>query len=237
MQTTEDLAGNWITVPESTEDAAENGIVSLQFTKRGNLLYTQWKTGQETVSFLRYQVVGEQIVFTNPDDGFTERLRFAQDRRGRLHVEDQGRKVSFVRGEPQRSFEISSALIDLAVFGTQQAFERICGNERLSPFIITENDGARDCLPFKNPERQKAVVEARQMIQAVRERVQHSTLHFDGYISGGPEKQQDAIFTEAFEVGQSQGIVLAQPYATKRMLRPARQIGPILYCGRCEALL
>ncbi len=232
------LVGTWVTAPHDHQTIENVGRVTLQFTPRGNLVHSVWSGGQETVRFLRYRVEGDQLMTTDDHPPFEERRRIRLPRHDELHISDASQPSIFVVAPPCRSFKAGDQLVDLVIFGLELGFDRLRENGRLAPCLITESLDDRAFLSFDTVDTDRAacVDRARQTAAQTGDEIETSVIVFDGVLTLG-RSRVDAIFAEARERDHGHGIVLAQRYRRRSLLRRTRRKGPIVYCGRGQSVL
>jgi len=226
------LLGNWVS---TAGKAASPDRIALQFTPRGNLVHTTWDHGREIVRFLRYHTEKSKLVMTDPAGGYDDDFEYEISRHGVLRIWNTEREWEYVRGESFRSFHATDSLVDLAVFAIAIGFDRVQTTRVLHPFLMSEADRDTSFVSFKGAGKDRAeeVEEARRQSVKVREKNGKSVLVFDGTLTHDKAKH-DALFAEARDAHAEHGIVIAQCYRKKRLLRKACIRGNLVYCGQVE---
>jgi hypothetical protein len=105
----------------------------------------------------------------------------------------------------------------LAFVAMQHALGSIETSGPLVPFAITDGDDGRKFMRFMAERLEDMQAHGRQLL-AENPPSERAALAWDGYIhhEGG---RVDAIFIEAYESGAAGGILIAQPYQSKGLLR------------------
>jgi hypothetical protein len=93
----EDLVGKWVSDPTDVESIRNYGLVSLDFSSQGTLVYAIHLDGKRELVFLTYRVEGDELVTDQPSSPKQERTRFNIDLDGRLALLYTGRHSIFVR--------------------------------------------------------------------------------------------------------------------------------------------
>jgi hypothetical protein len=85
------LIGKWVSDPENETSIARYGSTTLEFTDRGELLYTVHAADTDQIMLLVYRVEGNELVTDQPSQPREERTKYSLRPDGKLSLFSPGR--------------------------------------------------------------------------------------------------------------------------------------------------
>jgi hypothetical protein len=130
----------------------------------------------------------------------------------------------------------TEALMDLIFFALDHGISSVEGGGPLIPFVVFEQGGTRHLHRFVTESLDAGRAKALEFAASLPPDAERYAVAVDGYIRVDAGRQ-DAIIVEGAERGMEEGLVFAQRYEPKRLLRKARPVGNPAYIGNSENLL